>query len=276
MDSPPTISPVMDTGIMVEKQSSTVNRYAATFETDQVRVIPPAEHKEAALCLSEAFRRDRIVRYPIDVPDRAHWSEEERFELHRQMFEYITYAHCLRGLATTTGDDYGCVALWMPPGKNMDDWLTILRSGLWRLKYKLSSEGKARFFDEFLPLLHKTKHEVLGDRDEETWYLVYIGTKEESRGKGLARRLIENVTQKVCWVLAQGSAQSANMIKQLDEEGRACYLESSSEINLKIYGKLGFNLIKRIFLERGEEQGEERLSLDIMVREPGESQRVGD
>src|ERR1700733_13334075 len=42
----------------------------------------------------------------------------------------------------------------MPPGKNMDDYLTMLRSGMWRLSYKLSAEGKKRFFTEFLPLLH--------------------------------------------------------------------------------------------------------------------------
>jgi ribosomal protein S18 acetylase RimI-like enzyme len=80
----------------------------------------------------------------------------------------------------------------MPPGKNMDDILTILRSGLWRLYYKLSREGKRRFYSEFLPLLHKTKHEVMGDRDDQSYYLVYLGTKPSARGKGYARKLIEH------------------------------------------------------------------------------------
>ena len=57
----------------------------------------------------------------------------------------------------------------------------------------------------------------------------------------------------------------------MDEQGRACYLESSNEINLKIYGKLGFKLVKQIYLERGEE----RLGLDIMVREPQSRQKLG-
>jgi ribosomal protein S18 acetylase RimI-like enzyme len=80
----------------------------------------------------------------------------------------------------------------MPPGKNMDDWFTIFRSGLWRLYYKLSREGKVRFYSEFLPLLHRTKEEVLGDRDDQSLYLVYIGTKPGARGKGYARALIEH------------------------------------------------------------------------------------
>ena len=47
----------------------------------------------------------------------------------------------------------------------MDDYLTIFRSGMWRLNYQLSWEGQKRFFSEFLPLLHDTKAQVLGERD---------------------------------------------------------------------------------------------------------------
>lgn len=87
----------------------------------------------------------------------------------------------------------------LPPGQNLDDWLTYFRSGLWRLEYggKLSPEGRRRYSTEFVPLLHQTKHEVLGSQENESWYLVYIGTKPESRGKGYARALIESVTQLV-------------------------------------------------------------------------------
>lgn len=45
----------------------------------------------------------------------------------------------------------------MPPGKNMDDWFTIFRSGMWRLWWKLTKEGKKRYFEEFLDVLHQTK-----------------------------------------------------------------------------------------------------------------------
>jgi len=244
--STPSIVQIVDAGIVMEKKSSAADKLTATGSASEIRIVEPSEYKEAALCLAEAFREDQVVRYPIDTPDRAHWSEEDRFNLHRQALEYITYAHCLKGLVTTVGENYGCVALWMPPGKNMDDWLTILRSGMWRLNFQLSTEGKKRFFEEFLPLLHRTKEEVLGDRDHETWYLVYIGTKPGSRGKGYARKLIEHVT------------------KTADTEGRPCYLESSNDINPIIYGKLGFEVVKQIYLKRAKED----ICLDIMVREP--------
>jgi GNAT superfamily N-acetyltransferase len=79
----------------------------------------------------------------------------------------------------------------------MDDWLTFFRSGLWRLYYQLSSEGRARFFKEFFPLLHDTKHNVMGERDGNSYYLVYLGSKPSARGKGYARKLIEHMTVKV-------------------------------------------------------------------------------
>lgn len=134
----------------------------------------------------------------------------------------------------------------MPPGENMDDYLTILRSGMWRLSYLLSREGRKRFFDEFLPLLNDTKAQVMGERDQDSWYLVYIGTQPSGRGKGYARKVIEYVTSTA------------------DKEGKACYLESSNYVNQIIYGKMGFELKRNIYLQREREQ----VQLDIMVREP--------
>ena len=87
----------------------------------------------------------------------------------------------------------------MNPGANMDNFCTMFRSGMWSFHWKLSKEGRKRFFDEFMPLLHNTKHEVLGKEEAKSWYLVYIGTRPGSRGKGYAKALIENITQKVRW-----------------------------------------------------------------------------
>ena len=157
----------------------------------------------------------------------------------------------------------------MPPGKDMDDWCTYLRSGMWRLNYKLSAEGRSRFFDEFLPILHSTKHEVLGDRDHDSWYLVYIGTKPNARGKGYATKSIQYITEKVCLTVTRRGrlwefeANGAGNGKA-DAERHACYLESSNPINLVIYGRLGFEIRKKIHLLRGKARHE----LDAMVREP--------
>ncbi len=51
---------------------------------------------------------------------------------------------------------------------------------------------------------------------------------------------------------------------QADAENRACYLESSNGINPIIYGKMGFQIVDKIYLRREKEP----IEMDIMVREP--------
>jgi hypothetical protein len=55
-------------------------------------------------------------------------------------------------------------------------------------------------------------------------------------------------------------------VVQADAASVPCYLESSHHVNLIIYGKMGFELRKEIYLLR--EPGK-KLKMDVMVREPG-------
>lgn len=145
----------------------------------------------------------------------------------------------------------------MPPGANTSVLQMTWMSGIWRLYYKLSRIGRHRLFSEFFPILHDTKEAVLGhDCSEYTsWYLVYIGTRPVARGNGYAKMLIRDVARRA------------------DEEGTACYLESSNVVNLRLYGGLGFEVRKQIWLSRGF--GEPAVPLDIMVRTPIGSNRLG-
>ncbi|KAL8935283.1 MAG: hypothetical protein Q9216_005502 [Gyalolechia sp. 2 TL-2023] len=231
---------------MSEASSSSSARSAGPSEENGVRVIPTRDFKAAADCLADAFQKDEVAQYFVKTRDTANWSEDERWTLHVRIMRSVVRAHCIKGLALTVGPDHDCVALWMPPGRNMDDRMTMFRSGMWRLNLKLSREGRHRFHKEFLPLLHHTKSEVLGDLDNDSWYLVYIGTKLEARGKGYARKLIEYVTN------------------QADAKGHTCYLESSNDINPDIYRKFGFQTVKKIQLTGGPSP----VNLDIMVRRP--------
>ena len=99
----------------------------------------------------------------------------------------------------------------MPPGKDMDDWFTMFKSGMWRLRYQLTAEGSKRFFNEFLPLLHETKAKALGADDQKSWYLVYIGTRPGAQGKGYAKALIEMVTKHVSPCTPQLSTYKAEI-----------------------------------------------------------------
>ena len=118
-----------------------------------VRRVRFHEYKRAARTLAEAFRGDEMGPFFTRCDGQ---SNERSDRLDVEMYEYIVYAHLLNGLVLTIGDFEG-VSCWMGPGKNMDDWCTILRSGMWRINYKLGREGRHRFFTEFLPLLRRTK-----------------------------------------------------------------------------------------------------------------------
>lgn len=79
--------------------------------SDGIRLVTAEEYQQAAACLAEAFGQDDVARYFIDVPDREDWSDEEKWALHVEILEYVTYAHILKGLVTTVGD-FEAVALW--------------------------------------------------------------------------------------------------------------------------------------------------------------------
>ena len=85
----------------------------------------------------------------------------------------------------------------MPPGTTNDDWLATILSGTWRLWYQLPREGRKRLFGELFPALHNTKVEVMGDRNDDSYYLGYLGTKANARGKGHATRLLRHMMNKV-------------------------------------------------------------------------------
>ncbi|KAH9887189.1 hypothetical protein F4778DRAFT_437457 [Xylariomycetidae sp. FL2044] len=213
----------------------------------QVRVIGISEYKEAALSLAQAFATDDLAQYFLDADDMVGVDDETKWRLHVDIFNYIVAAHCYRGVVTTIGPDYEGVALWMPPGQEMDDWWTIIRSGMWRLYFQLSAEGRKRYYKEVLPVLHDVKREVMGDRDNDCYYLVYLGTKPSGQRRGYARKLIDQMAAKA------------------DAEGRPMYLESSSLRNNVYYKKFGFEIKRDVYLGPDSKSP---VRLTIMVREP--------
>jgi hypothetical protein len=164
-----------------------------------VRIIGMSECREAALSLAHAFAADGLSLYLVTSDDTAGLSDEDKWRLHVDIMTYIVAAVCLNGIVTTIGPDYEGVALWMPPGKDLDGWWTALRSGLWRLHFQLSTECRRRYYAELLPLLEHTKLEVMAQRGvaDDSYYLLYLGTKPGARCRGYARKLLEHMLVKV-------------------------------------------------------------------------------
>lgn len=180
------------------------------------RLITLSSAPAAALSLAHAFAADPYARYLVahDHPSPTS-TPESLWSLHLALTTSFVTAHCLSGLATTIGPSSDCVALWylppkeecilssmlkesrLPPKTTLCHPLTLLRSGLWSIRFRMPGESRRRYFSEIGPLLRRTKREVLGEREREAWYLVYLGTRPESRGRGWAGRLVGDVVRVV-------------------------------------------------------------------------------
>lgn len=86
---------------------------ASDIPNDRVRIVDAEDYKKAAHCLAESFLNDDVSQYFLHTGDGEfnRWTAKAR-ELHNKIYEYITYAHCLKGLVTTIGPNYDSVALW--------------------------------------------------------------------------------------------------------------------------------------------------------------------
>jgi hypothetical protein len=115
--SKPTMNHVITAKSTIIKPSSfaaiTTTTPAAAIKAnlDEVRVVGIHEYKEAALCLADAFKDDHTTHYFLNTPDST-LTDAEKWGIHVNMMEYITYAHCMKGLVTTVGPNYDAVALW--------------------------------------------------------------------------------------------------------------------------------------------------------------------
>jgi GNAT superfamily N-acetyltransferase len=215
-----------------------------------VRYIGTSESRAAGLSLAHSFAEDDLSRYLLGA-EAATRSPEALWRMHVRLMTGIAAAHCLKGAVGTIGPDHDAVAIWELPHTETDSTWTFFRSGMWRLFCQLSREGRRRYYGELIPVLHDAKAAVMGARDADCYYLVYIGTKEGSRGRGFAGKLLRD------------------MIAKADAEQRAIYLESSSLANDAYYAKFGFEFKRDIFIGTVAGAGEEPpVRLSAMVREP--------
>ncbi|UNI21652.1 hypothetical protein JDV02_007624 [Purpureocillium takamizusanense] len=242
----PVVDPVETPAPRLVVEAARVPSLIPPIWHDTVRQLGMKERKEAGLSLAHAFATDPLSVYLLaDELDKG-WPPERLWKLHVRIMRYTFAAYRLRGVATAVGPDYEAIALWTPPGKFNDDWWATLWSGTWRLWYQLPSEARRRFFTELVPALHDARKQVMGDLNNDCWYLGYIGTKPNARGRGYASKLI------------------GAMAEQADAENRPIYLESSSLANIKLYEKFGFEVKNEIALKRGPTP----VYLYCMVRTP--------
>ena len=195
----------------------------------QTCVANPKQYPDAAASLTEAFLEDPVLSYLFE--------DEE----HRPLLLSAFFANRLASRAETdllllpSGYEKSAAALWEKPGKDSQNDSSF--SGA--IAAAVTVLGEQWISDRLLNLgpLFEAKPET------KHWYLAFVGTRPEVRGKGLASALIAEITE-TC-----------------DRGEMPAYLESSNLENVALYEKHGFRVTGEVTLKNGP-------IVPLMWREP--------
>ena len=180
----------------------------------------PALYPEAVACLTAAFQEDPVLSYLFE-------DEEQRPLMLAAFFanRLASRNETDRLLVPSGSDARNAAALWEAPEKDSENdssFNAVVAAGISLLGQDWISDRLAnlRVLGEAKP---KDRH----------WYLSFVGTRPEARGKGLASTLIESVTN-IC-----------------DQEKIPAYLESSNPDNVSLYESHGFKVTGEAVIKDG-------------------------
>ena len=94
---------------------------------------PPAEyHPRATALISKTFTTDPVIRFMLSsLPDN------DRLAYLPAYISTLLKAAAINDAVFEEANDWACCAVWMPPGKQVDNPLTMLQAGilgvLWRI-----------------------------------------------------------------------------------------------------------------------------------------------
>jgi ribosomal protein S18 acetylase RimI-like enzyme len=184
-----------------------------------VRKATLADAPRLARALASAFQDDPVIA----------WIFPDQHRRRRVLPAFMEFR--LRNLAFPhdevwmTGDE-AAAAVWFPP------------PGRWQL----SRPQLLRLLPPLVRFLGLRTASVLGGlermearhpHDPSHWYLFILGTEQAVQGRGL------------------GSALLAQVLARIDVDGMPVYLESSSERNLALYGRHGFEVTSEVAIPGG-------------------------
>jgi ribosomal protein S18 acetylase RimI-like enzyme len=184
-----------------------------------VRKATLADAPRLAQALASAFQDDPVIAwiFPDQQRRRAVLPAFMEFRLRKLAFPYDEVWMTAGGAAA---------AGWLPP------------PGRWQL----SRRQRLGLLPSLVRFLGRRTASVLGglDRMEERHpddrshrYLFILGTEQAAQGRGL------------------GSALLSHMLARVDAEQMPAYLESSSERNLALYGRHGFEVTSEVAIPGG-------------------------
>ncbi|EME39642.1 hypothetical protein DOTSEDRAFT_75330 [Dothistroma septosporum NZE10] len=185
------------------------------------------EYKEkTTILLADIFRDDPVIRFML-----SNLGDTARLSYMHEYFSALGKAAMLNNAKFQECSDWSCVAVWMPPGKKVDNSFTIIQAGLVQSVLRLGIGGLKRMLWDYQGQTEKLKKAELGDG--KFWYLFFIATIAEARGQGLASRVVK------------GWKSVAR------KDGLPIWLEATTEKSRGVYERCGFKVVREIQLGTG-------------------------
>ncbi|EME80326.1 uncharacterized protein MYCFIDRAFT_198585 [Pseudocercospora fijiensis CIRAD86] len=202
--------------------------------------------------------KDPAIRYMC-----SSLSDPERIAYMPRYFTVLMRAAMLNSGVFEECNDWSCMTVWMPPGKRIDNELTIFQAGFLGSILRLGFGGAKRMLRDFSAQVEKVKKKWKKESGiREFWYLFFVGTRKADRGKGLASEMIRR------W-------------QRREEVGGnfPIWLEATTERSRDLYKRLGFRELEVLVMGKGThgrdgavEKGGEGVRLWAMVWMPEKTQ----
>ncbi|QIX02323.1 hypothetical protein AMS68_007840 [Peltaster fructicola] len=175
----------------------------------------------------DAFKDDPAFRYMLQ-----HMSDGERYAYLYRYFTKLLKAAALNHGIFEEIEYFSSATVVLPPGKRLDNPLTLLPAGLASFLWEVGLRGCARMLFEFPSKTGAAKKKALKGH-KRYWYLFSIATAPACEGRGL------------------GSAMLKSIQARATKEGLPVWLESTTEKSMRVYLKNGFEVVDTIIFGKG-------------------------
>lgn len=123
--------------------------------------------------------------------------------------------------------EFQCAAVITRPGKHGDDdgirgWWELIKGGLLNLVWDVGVTHLPRARNEYTGVVDPVKKAYFGPKNKDYYYVMWVGTDEAHRGKGLCPALLRDL---------QGRAT---------RDGKPIWLEAATKAARQVYLKCGF------------------------------------
>lgn len=121
----------------------------------------------------------------------------------------------------------------LPPGRKVENPFTLLQSGLVAVLRKVGLSCVKRMLGEFEGAVKKARKRWLA-KGEQPYYVFFVGTRADCRGRGLGAGLLGEVIEKA------------------GREGRSVWLEATTEDSRRLFRRMGFVDVEEVVMGRGK------------------------